>query len=413
MADHQQAHASLTRRSLLGLIGAGAVTVAGAGAASALEPPPAPPPPRRPPDYHGQHQQGITSPAQERLAFTAVDVTGSTRADVVRVLRSWTSLAAAMATGQLTGAMSAADSIDPEDLAASRLTVTIGLGPSLFRDAAGRDRFGLAGAQPPSFGPLPAFAGDRLVPGISGGDLCVQACADSEQVAQHAIRTLLRSTKDSTRARWSQSGFGRVGPATGGTPRNLFGFKDGTANIAPDDYAAQHRFVWVQAGDGPAWMEGGTYVATRKIRMNLETWDAENVAEQELTIGRAKGSGAPLSGGSEFANPNLEARLPTGHPAIDPQSHVAVTHPATNNGQRMLRRGYNYIDGTDAHGRIDGGLFFIGFNRDLQAQFIPMMHHLAASDRMNEYVTYLSSACFAIPPGTRAGGYVGETLFEG
>lgn len=413
MVAHQDKHASLTRRSLLGLLGAGAVTVAGAGAVSALERPPAPPPPRRPADFHGQHQQGITTPAQERLAFTAVDVTGTSRADIVQVLRTWTSVAAAMAMGQVDGAMGAADSIDPEDLAASRLTVTIGLGPSLFRDRTGRDRFGLASAQPPSFGPLPSFAGDRIVPGLSGGDLCIQACADSEQVAQHAVRSLLRSTRDSARARWSQSGFGRVGPATGGTPRNLFGFKDGTANITSDDYAAQHKFVWVQAGDGPAWMEGGTYLAARKIRMNLETWDAESVVEQELTIGRAKGSGAPLSGGSEFANPNLEARLPDGHPAIDPQSHVAVAHPATNNGQRILRRGYNYIDGTDPQGRIDGGLFFIGFNRDMQTQFIPMMHRLAASDRMNEYVTYLSSSAFAIPPGTRSGGYVGETLFEG
>jgi len=413
MVAHQNAHGSLTRRSLLGLLGASAVTVAGAGVASALDHPLTQPPRHRPPDFHGQHQQGVTTPAQERLAFAAVDVTASARADVVKVLQTWTSVAAAMTTGPTGGSMGAADTLDPEDLVASRLTVTIGLGPTLFRDASGRDRFGIAGAQPSSFGALPPFAGDRLQPALSGGDLCIQACADSEQVAQQAIRSLLRSTRDAARVRWSQAGFGRVGPTTGGTPRNLFGFKDGTANIASDDYAAQHRFVWVQAGDGPAWMEGGTYLAVRKIRMNLETWDAESVEEQELTIGRAKGSGAPLSGGTEFTRTNLEARLPDGHPAINPSSHVAVAHPATNNGQRILRRGYNYIDGTDSAGRIDGGLFFIGFNRNMQQQFIPMMHRLAASDRMNEYVTYISSAAFAIPPGTRPGGYIGQTLFEG
>lgn len=413
MGSRRDQARTITRRGLLGMLGASAVTVVGASAVSALDTPPAPRP--QPPklDFHGLHQQGITTPAQERLAFSSVDVLGSSRADLVTILKSWTSVAAALATGRVGRELGASDSVDPELLATSRLTVTIGLGPTIFRDATGRNRFGLASEQPPTFGPLPEFAADRIIPGRSGGDLCIQACADNEQVAQHAIRALLHSTKGLTHARWSQSGFGRVGPATGGTPRNLFGFKDGTANITSDDYAAQRTFVWVQPGDGPAWMEGGTYLAVRKVAMDLEKWDAEDVAEQEATIGRTKLSGAPLSGGREFSNPNLEARLPDGHPVIDPASHLAVAHPATNNGQRILRRGYNYIDGTDDQGRIVGGLFFLGFNRDMQKQFIPMMHHLAASDRMNEYVTYVSSAAFAIPPGTAPGGYVGQGLLEG
>ncbi|MGY1640287.1 Dyp-type peroxidase domain-containing protein [Geodermatophilus sp. SYSU D00703] len=37
---------------------------------------------------------------------------------------------------------------------------------------------------------LPAFPGDQLDPARSGGDLCIQACANDPQVAVHAVRNL-------------------------------------------------------------------------------------------------------------------------------------------------------------------------------------------------------------------------------
>lgn len=402
---------SLTRRGLLGLMGAGALTVAGASAVAAAEPPPPPRPRPAPrPDFHGRHQQGITSPAQQRLSFTSLDLTTSSRQEVVDLLRGWTATASAFAAGRAPEGMASAGVVDAAELAASNVSITVGFGPSLFRDRAGRDRFGLASQQPTTFAPLPAFSNDRLVPGLSGGDLCLQVCSDSEQVAHHVVRSLLQQGSPVAKARWSQAGFSNVSPDAPGTPRNLFGFKDGSANIARDDYASQERFVWVQPGDGPAWMTGGTYAAVRKIAMNLPTWDAEPVEEQEHTIGRAKVSGAPLSGGTEFTVPNLTATGADGAPAIDVASHVALSHPNTNDGQRILRRGYNYIDGTDRQGRMQAGLFFVAFNRDTTRQFIPMMHRLAQADLMNEYLTYLSSSTFAIPPGSSAGGFIGETL---
>lgn len=415
MAHQDRIARDLTRRGLLGLMGAGALTVAGAGVAAAAELPP--PPPRRPAPraplatpFHGRHQQGITSPAQQRLAFTSLDVTTGSRQELISLLRRWTASAAALAEGRIADGLGASDSVDPEAIRASRLSVTVGFGPSLFRDRRGRDRFGLAGLQPVSFRPLPAFANDRLAPGISGGDLCLQVCADDDQVAHHVVRTLLRQGSDTVRARWSQAGFGTVGSQTTGTPRNLFGFKDGSANIAATDYPAQEQFVWVQPGDGPEWMVGGTYAAVRKIAMDLKAWDAESVEEQEVSIGRSKGTGAPLSGGGEFTFPDLAVRRADGAPAIDPAAHVAVSHPSTNGGQRILRRGYNYIDGTDRRGALQGGLFFIAFNRDTTRQFVPMMQRLAQVDLLNEYLTYLSSSTFAIPPGPSAGGFIGETL---
>ena len=46
-------------------------------------------------------------------------------------------------------------------------------------------------------------------------------------------------------------------------------------------------------------MRGGSYLVTRRIRMLLEVWDRSTLADQELTIGRDKGSGAPLGGTKE------------------------------------------------------------------------------------------------------------------
>ena len=81
-------------------------------------------------------------------------------------------------------------------------------------------------------------------------------------------------------------------------------------------------------------------------------------------------------------------------------------------GSRILRRGYNFTDGSDELGRLDAGLFFLAFMRSVHDQFVPLQLRLARSDLMNEYVRYESLSAFAVPPGVRqAGGYVGDTLF--
>ena len=69
----------------------------------------------------------------------------------------------------------------------SRLTVTIGYGPALFDD-----RFGLAARKPAALTDLPPLPNENLDPDYTGGDLCVQACADNPLVAFHAVRNLAR-----------------------------------------------------------------------------------------------------------------------------------------------------------------------------------------------------------------------------
>jgi deferrochelatase/peroxidase EfeB len=374
--------------------------------------------------FRGAQQAGIVTPAQDRLHFVAFDVITKDRARLVKLLREWTAAAERMTAGRDAGAIGAVDGdqeAPPDDtgeaigLPPSGLTLTIGFGPTLFRDATGTDRFGIAGKRPAALADLPHFAGDALDPEISGGDLCVQACANDPQIAVHAIRNLARIGMGVLSVRWSQLGFGRTSSTSRdqATPRNLFGFKDGTRNLKAEDAPLLRDHLWAQPGDGADWMAGGTYLVTRKIRMLIETWDRTSLGEQEEIVGRHKGTGAPLGSASEFDEPDLTALRPDGTPALGKTSHVRLAHPDTNDGARLLRRGYNFVDGSDGLGRLDAGLFFIAYQRDPRTAFVPVQRNLARHDTMNEYLRHVSSGLFACPPGVSApGDFWGSTLFE-
>ena len=420
-----ESDANLTRRGLLGLAGAGAAglalggaagvaaTAAVLGAASTADPGTHYP-------FFGAHQAGIVTPAQDRLHFAAFDMSPSaTRADLISLLADWTAASARMTQGQQIGDGAVdSDLLAPPDdtgeaqgLPPSGLTITFGFGPGLFADGTGADRFGLAARTPPLLTQLPRFAGDALVPASSGGELCIQACADDPQVAVHAIRNLSRIAFGRAALRWSQLGFGRTSSTstTQVTPRNLFGFKDGTANIKAEQTADVDADVWVSASDGPAWMAGGSYLVARKIRMIIENWDHTQLGEQQRVIGRDKGQGAPLSGGTEFTEPDFHAKAADGTTKIDQAAHVRLAHPDLNKGIRLLRRGYNFVDGNDDLGRLDAGLFFISYQRSPE-QFIAVQRNLA-HDAMNEYIKHVGSAIFAVPPGARTGQSIGASLF--
>ena len=63
--------------------------------------PPAPGIDRYP--FHGEHQAGIVTPAQDRLHFAAFDVTATSRAELLLLLKAWTAAAAAMTQGRPVG----------------------------------------------------------------------------------------------------------------------------------------------------------------------------------------------------------------------------------------------------------------------------------------------------------------------
>ncbi len=337
------------------------------------------------------------------------------------LLKAWTTAADRMTQGLPAGPVGPTDGaplVPPDDtgeaigLTPGGLTLTFGFGPGLFRDADGRDRFGLADRQPEALRDLPHFSGDQLDPAKSRGDICVQACSEDPQVAVHAIRNLARIGFGTVAVRWSQLGFGRTSTTSTSqsTPRNLFGFKDGTLNVKAEEADALDRYVWVAPDDDQAWLAGGSYLVARRINMHIETWDRQGLQPQEDVIGRTKGSGAPLSGGTEFTPLDLSVKGSDG-PLIPVDSHVAVVSPERNDGSRILRRGYNFVDGSNALGGLDAGLFFIAYVRDPRTHFIPLQTKMAGSDAMMEYLQFTSSAIFAVPPGTSPGEHVGQALF--
>ncbi len=175
---------------------------------------------------------------------------------------------------------------------------------------------------------MPRFARDEIRPDISEGDIAIQSCANDPTVAFHAIRDLARIGRGVVALRWSQQGFGRtsVTDAKQVTPRNLMGFKDGTNNIVVEDTGALDDHVWVGPKDDPAWMRGGSYLVTRRIRMMLEIWDRSTLADQELTIGRNKQEGAPLGGAKEHDTVNLTAKQ-DGAPVIPVDAHIRLAAP--------------------------------------------------------------------------------------
>jgi deferrochelatase/peroxidase EfeB len=233
----------------------------------------------------------------------------------------------------------------------------------------------------------------------------------------HAIRNLARLGFGKVRVRWSQLGFGRTASTSRAqqTPRNLFGFKDGTNNLKVEDTDLLADHVWAGAGTraGEAWMEGGSYLVARRIRMHIEIWDRTSLGEQEALIGRTKAEGAPLSGGKEFTAPDFSIKGKDGAPLMGLASHVRLAHADHNGGVRMLRRGYNYTDGSDGLGHLDAGLFFIAFVKDPRTHYVPMQMAMAKQDTLAvEYLKHTGSALAAVPPGTGPGGYIGEGLFS-
>jgi deferrochelatase/peroxidase EfeB len=375
--------------------------------------------------FFGTHQAGIVTPAQNHTYFAVFDLMTDKRDEVAHLLKRWTDAAARLAQGQAIepvkgayGDQQTGDSGEAAGLQTARLTMTFGFGPGLFvKD--GHDRYGLAAKRPEAFVDMPKFTGDQLVEARTGGDLSVQACADDPQVAFHAVRQLARLADGVAQIRWVQSGF-MSNPARG-TPRNLLGFKDGSGNPAVRDKAAMNQFVWAGA-EAPSWMQGGSYLAARRIRIALEHWDRMPLEFQEQTVGRSKASGAPLGMKHEHDPRNLDATDHDGNPIVPENSHLRLGASETNGGAQILRRGYSYNDGANVTAErwppwrqgmeYDAGLLFLCYQRDLRAGFIRIFDKMSKFDMMNQFVTHVGGGFFAVPQGVQPGDYIGQALLE-
>lgn len=353
--------------------------------------------------FDGAHQAGVDTPPQSFIKLIAFHLKDSKaqREDVIRLMRLWTDDARRMCNG-----LSGLADLEPENLqSTANLTITVGYGRSLL------DKLNLDNQAPEWLGDLPKYSLDELVDEWNGGDLCLQVCADDRFTLSHAARFMTKTARSYVDVAWIQDGFlharGSIEPGT--TPRNLFGQLDGSGNPAVEEF---DDVVWIN--EGPDWLRGGTAMVVRRVAMLLDTWDILDRPSREVAVGRALDTGAPLSGTDEFDRPDFNARDEFGLPVIDPNSHMARAF-STDPDERIYRRPYNYDmpPGPDSRGTSNAGQIFICFQKDPLKQFNSIQQRLDQADRLNEWITHIGSAVFAVPRGTSEDEYWGQDLFEG
>ena len=274
----------------------------------------------------------------------------------------------------------------------ARLTVTFGFGPGLYR----------AARLTPAVADLPGFTIDRLEKRWSGGDLLVQICADDPLTVAHTQRVLIKDARPFGTVRWTQTGFrrGRGVQDPAQTQRNVLGQLDGTRNPK----------TGTPGFDLAVWRPDGSSTAVvRRIRAEMETWDKLGRADKELAVGRKLDTGAPLSGTKEDDEPDFGKTNDAGLPVMPDFAHITRAH-VTDDSLKILRRPYNYDAAPAADGKADCGLIFAAYQADVERQFVPIQRRLAERDLMNEWITPIGSAVFAIPPGCAQDGWVGDQL---
>lgn len=354
--------------------------------------------------FYGKHQSGIMTPVQSNVYFMVLDLATTDKKKIIQLFKDWTDYSAKLMEGKVVNEEKSNLALPPQDtgevldLNPYRLTITFGVAPSFL------DKLGLSHQKMPEFKDLPKFPRDQIKDKYSGGDIVIQACADDAQVAFHAVHNLVRKGRSLVTMKWSQSGFLPIGDGKE-TPRNLFGFKDGTVN--PRSKTDYEEVVWYKEKN---WLQGGTFMVVRRIAMFLETWDRTALREQENTFGRHRESGAPLGMKHEFDEMDLNKRDEEGELVIPVDSHVRLAKEAK---AQMLRRAFSYASGVDeVTGQFDTGLLFICFQQSPE-QFIAIQNMLGNQDKLNEYITHVGSGLFAIFPGVKKGEYLGQALLEG
>lgn len=354
--------------------------------------------------FHGDRQAGIATPPQSAGTFVSFDLTASDRSQLTDLFRTLTARARFLTGGGTspavrTGSAQTDNGILGPTVVPDDLTITVAVGATLF-DA----RYGLGARKPAQLVSMKPFRNDALEPGLSQGDLLLQICANHRDTTVHALLDLLAHTNGAMSVRWTIDGQ-RNPPRPTGTPRDWFGFKDGTTNTDTASTTQMNQLVWARPNTTePTWATGGTYQVVRIVHFDIEKWQDVPVAQQERIFGRRKASGAPMYAVSENASEGLDP-VYTNDPQglITPlRSHIRLANPQTPQTaatSAILRRSYDYDRTPDVHGRLDLGHAFVCFQRELNT-YVAMQTRLE-EELLVPYISPRGGGYFFALPGVR------------
>lgn len=363
--------------------------------------------------FYGEHQNGITNPSPANAIVCAFNITTTNKESLQELFKTLTLEIEKLTQGEKypdkDGKYPPKDNLVNGDSELSdELTITVGLGASVFDD-----RFGLKDKKPIELIDMTRSPNDRLEEKRIHGDVVMQICAQHDETCLRALRILMRVTRDTLILKWLEQGFVQPNTLSEGktSTRNLLGFKDGTANPKTQDEKVMDDLVWVGKGKEPQWAIGGTYMATRSIRMFVEHWDRTSLNEQEMIMGRHKDTGAPIGSKNENDIPIFHKKPNADQIALE--SHIALANPRKKETDKniILRRGFNYSRGFNEAGQLDQGLLFICFQKSLNDGFIAVQNRLDG-ELLEEYIQPNGGGFFFVLPGVKRGSYLGSGLFS-
>lgn len=230
--------------------------------------------------------------------------------------------------------------------------------------------------------------------------------------------------------------------------RSWVDFHDGISNIPSGSDREKVIVCEVADTSADAWLNGGTYLAFMRLRVDLGAWRRIPRHLQEELVGRDKISGCALVGGSREAGwtkavgcpfagtvditepGNAAFQEPDGQPqgAII-QSHVRrANHGRTNfqdpDSNSIYRQGYEFLDGVAPGSVPDAGLNFVSF-QDTPKRLIDMLTMDTWLEKVNfggdpanpipgseNLLSVLGAGLYAVPPAGAAGeAFPGESIF--